>query len=97
MQDKQGEGRLPAKVPRVLVAPRYKRGVRRQRRKKNDRTARKGGQNPAYRTRTAPFYPRRSPYCPLLRKVQSTLVPDVASQASGVSAKRMQGGCAAVS
>ena len=28
MQDKQGKGRLPAHNPRVLVAPRYKRGAR---------------------------------------------------------------------
>ncbi len=53
MQDKQGKGRLPAQNPRVLVAPRYKRRARFHDREKNGHTARKGGQNPAYRTRTA--------------------------------------------
>ena len=57
MQDKQGEGSLPAQVPRVIVAPCCKAGLRPPHgdAEKNGHTARKGGQNLAYRPRTAPL------------------------------------------
>ena len=65
MQDKQGEGRLPATRPpgisRTLPCRARPHG-----REKNGHTARKGGQNPAYRTREAISIPA-SPHTAELR------------------------------